>query len=79
MLLFSLQTVEDLIEAFYNFDYDQDGYIPVEDMRDLLSDNGYNMSAAEIDEFIQHADPQNSGFVEYRAFSQLLMQDPEAM
>ena len=48
-------------------------------MRDLLSDNGYNMPAAEIDEFIQQADPQNSGFVEYRAFSQLLMQDPEAM
>jgi len=72
-------TVEDLIESFYNFDYDQDGYIPVEDMRDLLADNGYNMPASEIDEFIQMADPQNSGFVEYRAFAKLLMSDPETM
>lgn len=71
------QTVEDLIEAFYNFDYDQDGYIPVEDMRDLLADNGYNMPAAEIDEFMAQADPNNTGFVEYRAMAQLLMQDPE--
>ena len=73
------QTVEDLIEAFYNFDYDQDGYIPVEDMRDLLADNGYNMPAAEIDEFMEQADPNNSGFVEYRAMAQLLMSDPEKM
>ena len=73
------QTAEELVEAFYNFDYDQDGYIAVEDMRDLLADNGYNMPQSEIDEFIQMADPQNSGFIEYKAFSQLLMCNPEQM
>jgi len=73
------QTVEDLIEAFYNFDYDQDGYIPVEDMRDLLADNGYNMPKQEIDEFIAEADPGNTGFIEYRALAQLLMTDPESV
>ena len=70
-------TVDDLIEAFYNFDYDQDGYIPVEDLRDLLQDNGYNMPVSEIDEFMAEADPTGSGFVEYRPFAALLMADPE--
>lgn len=69
--------MEDLIESFYNFDYDQDGYIPVEDMRDLLADNGYNMPRHEIDEFMAEADPENTGYIEYRALAQLLMTDPE--
>ena len=77
VFVFFFKTVDDLVEAFYNFDYDQDGYIPVEDLRDLLQDNGYNMPASEIDEFMAEADPTGSGFVEYRPFAALLMTDPE--
>ena len=65
------------MEAFYNFDYDHDGYIPTEDMRDLLADNGYNMPQSEIDEFMAEADPGNTGSIDYRALAELLMANPE--
>ena len=68
-----------MVSAFYNFDVDNDGFIPTEDLKDLLLDNGYNMSVTEVDEFLAEADPDNSGFVDYKALAELLMTDPEAV
>jgi len=60
-----------LTEAFYNFDTDYDGYIPVDEMRGLLRE-GQPMSDAEVEEFVKVADPNGTGMVDYKQFAQFL-------
>ncbi|GAM20927.1 hypothetical protein SAMD00019534_041020, partial [Acytostelium subglobosum LB1] len=60
-----------LIEAFYNFDNDYDGFVSVEEFRGILRD-GLPMSEHEIQEFFAAADPTNSGFIDYKAFAAML-------
>ncbi|EAL62399.1 myoB light chain [Dictyostelium discoideum AX4] len=60
-----------LIEAFYNFDGDYDGFVSVEEFRGIIRD-GLPMTEAEITEFFEAADPNNTGFIDYKAFAAML-------
>ncbi|KAF2078199.1 hypothetical protein CYY_000489 [Polysphondylium violaceum] len=60
-----------LIEAFYNFDGDYDGFVSIEEFRGILRD-GLPMSEAEMKEFFETADPNNTGFIDYKAFAGML-------
>eukprot|EP01132_Coremiostelium_polycephalum_P000618 gene618-767_t len=66
-----------LIEAFYNFDHEYSGYVSVEEFRGVLRD-GLPMSEAEITEFLTTADPNNTGYIDYKAFAAMLFSVDES-
>jgi Ca2+-binding EF-hand superfamily protein len=41
-------SVDDLKEAFYNFDYDRDGFLTVDELRHILTSVGDPMPAQEV-------------------------------
>ncbi|KAH3732838.1 calmodulin [Pelomyxa schiedti] len=69
---------KDLVEAFYNFDRDQDGFLTADELRDVLLDQGLHMSATEVEEVIQVADINKDGYIDYKAFAHLLLTELES-
>lgn len=47
------------------FDKDDDGYIPVEEMREILQSLGDKMTDQELDEMMAAADSDKDGFINY--------------
>mmetsp|Transcript_16182 Transcript_16182/g.27699 ORF Transcript_16182/g.27699 Transcript_16182/m.27699 type:complete len:88 (-) Transcript_16182:1023-1286(-) len=62
-----------LTEAFYHFDREGQGRIPTDELIGIISHNGKRMRQDEIEEFQYEADPQGTGWVDYRQFVQVLM------
>jgi len=58
-------TREELMEAFYNFDEDKDGYISVEDMNVVMMTKGAKMSREESAAFCQEIDFHHNGQINY--------------
>ena len=54
-----------ILSLFSIFDKDDDGYIPVEEMRDILKSLGEKMSDKELDEMMAAADSDRNGFINY--------------
>eukprot|EP00727_Mastigamoeba_balamuthi_P005199 m51a1_g14678 putative nicotinate phosphoribosyltransferase (461) ;mRNA; r:66192-68254 len=67
-------SVEDLVEAFFNFDYDFDGQIACDELRDKMSEQGLHMTAQEIDDFINEGDPNGTGYIDYKWYSQIKLE-----
>ncbi|PRP76399.1 calmodulin [Planoprotostelium fungivorum] len=61
----------DLMEAFYHFDTDQDGFLTVDELRHILTNIGNPMNAAEIDEFCREAD-NGQGLIDYKGIVDLI-------
>ena len=47
------------------FDKDDDGYIPVQEMRQILQSLGDKMTDQELDEMMAAADSDHDGFINY--------------
>ena len=47
------------------FDKDDDGYIPVQEMRQILQSLGDKMTDQELDEMMETADSDHDGFINY--------------
>ena len=50
---------------FSIFDKDDDGFISVEELRNIMKNLGDKMSDEELDEMIDLADPNHEGLVNY--------------
>lgn len=60
---------ESLNDAFSIFDKDDDGFIPVDEMRGILQSLGDKMSDQELDEMMAAADSDQDGFINYEGRS----------
>ena len=54
---------------FSIFDKDDDGFISVEELRNIMKNLGDKMSDEELDEMIDLADPNHEGLVNYLGMS----------
>jgi calmodulin len=68
---------EEYGEAFKVFDRDSTGFISADELRQVMSSLGENLTEDEIDELIRGADRDNSGRINYNEFVQLLMQQDQ--
>ena len=50
---------------FSIFDKDDDGYIPVQEMRQILQSLGDKKTDQELDEMMETADSDHDGFINY--------------
>ena len=66
------QTVE-IREAFKIFDRDGNGYIDAKELKDVVPRMGECLTAEEADEFLQEADTNNDGKLDYNEFLTMLM------
>jgi len=74
----SSNPVEDLQEAFYNFDLDKDGYLTLDELRFIVTADGEKMSAAEADEFIaEAANFASDGYVDYKTFATMMLSEDD--
>jgi len=70
--------VEDLQEAFYNFDSDRDYYLTLDELRYIITNDGEKMPANEIEEFLQEAaNFANDGYVDYRSLAQMMVSEDD--
>mmetsp|Transcript_17000 Transcript_17000/g.23650 ORF Transcript_17000/g.23650 Transcript_17000/m.23650 type:complete len:117 (-) Transcript_17000:116-466(-) len=58
---------DDLIEAFYHFDRDNDGYLTIDELRHIVTNVGNPMAPQDIEAFLAEADNGN-GLIDYRGF-----------
>ena len=56
---------DSLKDAFSIFDKDDDGFIPVNEMRNILQSLGDKMTDHELDEMMVAADSDQDGFINY--------------
>ena len=50
------------------FDKDDDGYIPVQEMREILQSLGDKMTDRELDEMMAAADSNQDGYINYEGW-----------
>ena len=60
---------------FSIFDKDDDGYIPVQEMREILQSLGDKMTDKELDEMMAAASSDREGFINYEGRHLYLSQD----
>merc|ERR1712083_437603 len=65
-------TRDSLTDAFSIFDKDDDGYIPVHEMREILQSLGDKMTDKELDEMMKAASSDREGFINYEEFVTVL-------
>ena len=58
---------------FSIFDKDDDGFISVEELRNIMKNLGDKMSDEELDEMIDLADPNHEGLVNYLGMSSCMI------
>ena len=61
--LSSRDTAGEIREAFKVFDKDGDGFISVEELREIMGNMGEKMTKEEVDEMIQEVDMDGDGRV----------------
>ena len=54
-----------MLLPFSIFDKDDDGFIPVNEMRNILQSLGDKMTDQELDEMMVAADSDHDGFINY--------------
>mmetsp|Transcript_40785 Transcript_40785/g.100338 ORF Transcript_40785/g.100338 Transcript_40785/m.100338 type:complete len:87 (+) Transcript_40785:86-346(+) len=57
-----------LVQAFYHFDRQQQGQIAVDEWKGIMSSAGKKMRPGEVDDFCAEADPNNTGWIDYKWF-----------
>ncbi|XP_040578232.1 uncharacterized protein [Lepeophtheirus salmonis] len=63
---------ESIKEAFKIFDKDNDGYISVDELRNIMQSLGEKMAQPELDEMVQVADLDDDGLINYEDFVHVL-------
>ena len=64
--------VEEIREAFEVFDINKNGFISAEELRQVMTDLGENVTAEEVDEMIRAADMDNDGLVSFGEFINMM-------
>ena len=65
-------TMEDLLEQFKKLDKDNDGKIPVPELKQFLANMGTKMQPDDIEDFIKFADPKGEGSVDIAELAESL-------
>ena len=65
---------KELTEAFKFFDKENIGKINVNEFRHIMSTLGEKLCDEEIDEMIKRGDPRNEGFIDYKEFINLIIE-----
>ena len=64
---------EELIEAFKSFDRDNNGFIVLEELMEILKSDGENLSDEEITLMFEEADEDGSGQITFEKFVKMMM------
>ena len=64
---------EEFIEAFRIFDVDNDGLIPRDELKEIMTTLSTEIPEKEIDLVLQDADFNNDGMIAYKKFVQLML------
>ncbi|EFC45205.1 predicted protein [Naegleria gruberi] len=67
--------VEEYMESFRLFDRDQDGFIPVDELKHIMTTLGERLSDIEVDDLLKEADPQGKGMIHYESFIKMCLQN----
>eukprot|EP00339_Tiarina_fusa_P012044 CAMPEP_0117034754 /NCGR_PEP_ID=MMETSP0472-20121206/24723_1 /TAXON_ID=693140 ORGANISM="Tiarina fusus, Strain LIS" /NCGR_SAMPLE_ID=MMETSP0472 /ASSEMBLY_ACC=CAM_ASM_000603 /LENGTH=74 /DNA_ID=CAMNT_0004744017 /DNA_START=31 /DNA_END=255 /DNA_ORIENTATION=- len=69
----SSMTVEDLQEAFFNFDEEKTGYVSIQTLRDLVTTDGEPMH--DVEDFLAEAEQfsDGRGNVDYKSFAECML------
>ncbi|KAJ3443028.1 ef-hand protein [Anaeramoeba flamelloides] len=59
-------TFEDVEKAFRTFDPEDQGWVPTDELRELLTTIGEPLTKEEVDELIKEADPEETGKIVYK-------------
>merc|ERR1712217_97771 len=59
---------DEIVKAFKSLDHDNSGFVNVKELRLVLTSTGEKLSAQEIQEMVDEADPQKTGKVNYKEF-----------
>jgi len=65
-------TKDEVIEAFRVFDKNGEGWISVDELRQVLNELGELMSDHEVEELLAEADFHNNGTIYYEQFVNML-------
>lgn len=60
--------IQEFKEAFEIFDQDKNGYISVNELREILNNLGQNPNDKELDEIINEADSDGDGNIDFKEF-----------
>jgi len=66
---------DQLMDAFFNFDTDKDGYISCEDLIIHMMTKGAKMSREEATAFAQEVDFDHDGHIYYQEVADYLLQE----
>ena len=70
-----VDTAEEMMKCFRVFDSEGTGCIPREDLHQIIATMAEKMSEDEIKEFIDDADKDGDGEIDYEEFIAMMMQD----
>ncbi|XP_023328146.1 uncharacterized protein LOC111701199, partial [Eurytemora carolleeae] len=65
-------TRDKLLEAFRFFDKDEDGMIPIDELRNILTRLGERMPRKDLEELMARADSHGDGLIRYKDFSKII-------
>ena len=63
---------KELLQAFQVFDKNKDGFISVDELRQVMATLGETQSQEEIEEMIKEADQDGDGQVDYNEFVKMM-------
>merc|ERR1711973_127456 len=63
---------KELLQAFQVFDKNKDGFISVDELRQVMATLGETLSQEEIEEMIKEADQDGDGQVDYNEFVKMM-------
>ncbi|EPS71154.1 calmodulin, partial [Genlisea aurea] len=69
----TMDSEEELKEAFRVFDKDQNGFISPDELRHVMTNLGEKLTDDELDEMIRNADVDGDGQIDYREFVRVMM------
>nr|CAB3461119.1 unnamed protein product [Digitaria exilis] len=69
------QSAERLAECFDVFDDARSGFIPAEQLRQVMVSHGDRLTEEEADAMLREADPRAEGRVEYKEYVKVLLRD----
>ena len=67
-----VDTEDDYVNAFKEFDEDNDGKITKDELKLILTNLGEKIQEVEINDLIALADPNNDGLIDYKALVHLM-------
>merc|ERR1711962_833782 len=66
------QTTDILRDAFLEFDQNSDGYISKDELHNVMSSFGYDVTQKELDEMVKLVDADGNDLIDFHEFSSLM-------